>query len=246
MSSCRSYKNRLHSLINRRPNLSLEHVSLHSCLHHIRPYCSISTASLINEICLRRLLKSNYSCQFQEAEQIHKQQLLPTKSTFILGQYMITLQMNILRLYAIDKQYLSQIGEDICRMKIIFIGICTYSDFYSRNHSKQDGFVLMTSNQRLFLYDFKLKSHLQFDTGINIQCQIPINFREKTFDYHEQEHMISYHSRYKQYSHIFILLRIWPIWLSYVFIIEPNIFGQDLRQATITHEFLIIQNDKKW
>ena len=246
MSSSRSYRNRFHSLISRRPDLSIERLSLHSCLYHIRPYCSSSTASRINEICLRRLLKSNYSCQFHESKQIHKHQLLPTKSTFILGQYMFILQLNMLRLYVIDKQHLIEIGEDICQMKIVFIGICTFSDFHGRNRSKQDGFILMSSTRHLFLYDFKLQSRLNFQTGINIQCEIPVNFRDKSFDYHEQNHMISFHSRYKQHSHVFIVLRIWPSWLSYVFLIEPNIFGQDLRQAAITNEFLILQNDKKW
>jgi hypothetical protein len=243
MSSSRSYKNRIRSLISRRPNIPIEQLSLHTCLHHIRPYCSSSTASIINEISLRRLLKSNYSCQFQESEQISEHKLLPNKSTFILGHYMLTLQLNTLRLYIIDKNRLIFIDEDLCTVKIYFIGICTYSDFHRINSTKQDGFILMTADHRLFLYDFKLKSRMP-SNGICFQCEIPMKFLEKSFEYHEQNHMISIHTRYKQRSHLFILLRIWPRWLSYVFLIEPHIFGADLKQAAITHELLIVQNQK--
>jgi hypothetical protein len=244
-SSCLNhpYKNRIRALISRRPIIPIEKLSLHSCLYHIRPYCSLPTSAIINEICLRRLLKSNYSCQFQESDQISEHKLLPNKSTFILGHYMITLQLDTLHLYIIDKNRLILIGEDFCKVKIIFIGICTYSDYQRRNSSKQDGFILMTNDQRLFLYDFKLKSRTP-STGISFQCEIPVKFLGKSFEYHEQNHMISIHARYKQRSHLFILLRIWPHWLSYVFLIEPHIFGADLKQAAITHELLIIQNQR--
>ena len=244
-SLSRSNKNRIRSLISRRPHLPIENLSLYSCLHHIRPYCSISTSSLINEICLRRLLKSNYSCQFEESAQTSEHKLLPNKSTFILGHYMLTLQLNTLNLYIIDKHRLIPIGEDSCPAKVVFIGICTYSDFHGKHLSKQDGFILMTADQRLFLYDFKLKSRMP-STGIGFQCELPMNFREKSFEYHEQNHMISFHSRHKQRAHLFILLRIWPYWLSYVLLIEPQIFGADLKHVSITHELLIIQNDRKW
>ena len=76
MSSSRSYPNRVRSLVSRRPIISVDQLSLHSCLYHIRPYCSLSTASIINEICLRRLLKSNYSCQFQESDQTSELQII--------------------------------------------------------------------------------------------------------------------------------------------------------------------------
>ncbi|CAF0803770.1 unnamed protein product [Rotaria sordida] len=241
MSSFRS--NRIRSLINRRSNIPIEQLSLYSCLYHIRPYCSSSTTTIINEICLRRLLKSNYSCQFQESNQISEHKLLPNKSTFILGHYMLTLLLNNLRLYIINKNNLILIGEDLFTFKIVFIGICTYSDFQNRNFFKQDGFILMTADQRLFLYDFKLKLRMP-SNGICFQCEIPVKFLEKSFEYHEHTHMISIHTRYIQRSHLFILLRIWPHWLSYVFLIEPHIFGNDLKQATITHELLIVQNQR--
>ncbi|UJR31704.1 hypothetical protein I4U23_019184 [Adineta vaga] len=241
MSSSRS--NRIRCLISRRPESSIERLSLHSCLYHLRPYCSLSTSATINEICLRRLLKSNYSCQFQESDHISEQKLLPNKSTFILGRYMLTLQLNTLHLYVIDKHRLTLLGEDVCTIKIVFIGICTYSHFQKRNFAKQDGFILMTADQRLLLYDFKLKTRMP-TSGINFQCEIPVKFLEKSFDYHEQNHMISIHTRHKQRSHLFIIFRIWPQWLSYVFLVEPHIFGTDLKQATITHELLIVQNQR--
>jgi hypothetical protein len=156
---------------------------------------------------------------------------------------MLTLQLNTLHLYIIDKHRLILIGEDFCSIKIVFIGICTYSDFQRRNFSKQDGFILMTTDQRLFLYDFKLKSRTP-TTGICFQCEIPVKFLEKSFEYHEQNHMISIHTRYKQRGHLFILLRMWPCWLSYALLIEPHIFGADLKHVAITHELLIIQNQK--
>lgn len=243
MSSSRAYKNRIRSLISRRPNIPIEQLSLHSCLYHIRPYCSLSTSSIINEISLRRLLKSNYSCQFQESSQTSEHKLLPNKSTFILGHYMLTLQLDKLHLYIIDKHRLILLGEDLFTVKIVFIGICTYSDYQIKNYSKQDGFILMTADQRLFLYDFKLKSRMP-KTGISFQCEIPVKFLEKAFEYHEQNHMISIHTRYKQRSHLFIILRMWPRWLSYALLIEPHIFGTDLKQATITHELLITQNQR--
>jgi len=243
MSSSRLYKNRIRSLITRRPIIPIEQLSLHSCLYHIRPYCSLSTSAIINQISLRRLLKSNYSCQFQESDQKSEHKLLPNKSTFILGHYMLTLQLNTLQLYIIDKNRPILIGEDSCKIKIIFIGICTYSDYQRRNFTKQDGFILMTADQRLFLYDFKLKLRMP-SNGIYFQCEIPMKFLEKSFEYHEHNHMISIHTRYKQRSHIFILLRMWPQWLSYVFLVEPHIFGTDLKQAAITHELLITQNQR--
>lgn len=243
MSSSRSSRNRIRSLISRRPIVPIEQLSLHSCLYNIRPYCSVSTSSIINEICLRRLLKSNYLCQFQESSQTSEHKLLPNKSTFILGHYMLTLQLNTLHLYIIDKNRLILLGEDSCPVKVVFIGICTYNDYQQKNFSKQDGFILMTADQRLFLYDFKLKSRMP-PVGISFQCEIPVKFLEKSFEYHEQNHMISIHTRYKQRSHLFIILRIWPRWLSYVLLVEPHIFGADLKQATITHELLIIQNQR--
>ena len=246
MSSSRSsrlHRNRIRCLISRRPEIPIEHVSLHSCLHHLRPYCSLSTSALINEICLRRLMKSNYSCQFQESDQTSEHKLLANKCTFILGRYMLTLQQSTLHLYVIDKHRLILIGEDLCSVKIVFIGICTYGHFRSRNTSKQDGFILMTADQRLFLYDFKLRARTPA-SGICFQCEIPVKFLEKSFDYHEQNHMISIHTRHKQRSHLFIVLRIWPRWLSYVFLVEPHIFGADLKQAAITHELLIVQNQR--
>jgi hypothetical protein len=156
---------------------------------------------------------------------------------------MLTLQLNTLHLYVIDNNRLILIGEDLCQVRIVFIGICTYSDVQRRNVSKQDGFILMTADQRLFLYDFKLRSRMP-PTGICFQCEIPVKFLEKSFEYHEQNHMISIHTRYKQRSHLFILLRIWPRWLSYAFLVEPDIFGADIKQATITHELLIVQNQR--
>ncbi|CAF3300909.1 unnamed protein product [Rotaria sp. Silwood2] len=241
--SNRLCRNRIRSLISRQSIIPIEQLSLHSCLYHIRPYCSSSTSTIINEICLRRLLKSNYSCQFQESNQTSEHKLLPNKSTFILGHYMLTLQLNNLRLYVIDKNKLILIGEDLFTVKIVFIGICTYSDFQNRNLLKQDGFILMTADQHLFLYDFKLKLRMPLN-GICFQCEIPVKFLEKSFEYHEHNHTISIHTRYKQRSHLFILLRIWPRWLSYVFLIEPHIFGSDLKQAAITHELLIVQNQR--
>jgi hypothetical protein len=243
MSSFRSYRNRIRSLVSRRPIIPIEQSSLHSCLYHIRPYCSLPTAATINEICLRRLLKSNYSCQFEESDQKSEYKLLPNKSTFILGDYMLTLQLDTLHLYIIEKNRLILIGEDTCRIKIVFIGICTYSDFQQRNSSKQDGFILMTADHRLFLYDFKLKSRMP-STGISFQCENPVKFLEKSFEYHEQNHTISIHTRYKQRAHLFILLKIWPRWLSYVILVEPHIFGSDLKYAAITHELLIVQNQR--
>ena len=76
---------------------------------------------------------------------------------------MLTLQLNTLRLYIIERNRLLQIGEDSCTVKIVFIGICTYNDFQLRNASKKEGFILMTADHRLFLYDFKLKSRMPSD-----------------------------------------------------------------------------------
>ena len=239
----RSYRNRIRSLISRRPIVPIEKLSLHSCLYHIRPYSSLSTSAIINEICLRRLLKSNYLCQFQESNHIFEHKLLPNKSTFILGHFMLTLQLNHLQLYIIDQNNLILVGEDLCTVKIVFIGICTYTDIHRRNSSKKDGFILMTADQRLFLYDFKLQPRMP-PTGIHFQCEIPVKFLEKSFEYHEPSHIISIHTRYKQRSHLFVLLRIWPCWLSYVFLIEPHIFGTDLRQVALTHELVIVQNQR--
>ncbi|CAF1068593.1 unnamed protein product [Rotaria magnacalcarata] len=239
----RLFRNRVRCFISRQSGIPIEKLSLYACLYHIRPYCSSSTSTLINEICLRRLLKSNYSCEFQESQQTSEHKLLPNKSTFILGHYMITLQLNHLRLYIIDKNNLIFIAEDLFPVKIVFIGICTYTNFQNRNFVKQDGFILMTADQRLFLYDFKLKLRMP-SNGISFQCEMPVKFLEKSFEYHEAYHMISIHTRYKQRSHLFILLRIWPRWLSYIFLIEPQIFGSDLKQAAITHEFLIVQNQR--
>ena len=156
---------------------------------------------------------------------------------------MLTLHSNTLCLYVIDKHRLIFIGEDIFPVKIVFIGICTYSDFQSKNVSKQDGFILMTADQRLFLYDFKLKPRMP-PGGICFQCELPAKFLEKSFEYHEHNHMISIHTRHKQGSHLFILLRIWPRWQSYTFLVERHIFGADLKQAAITHELLITQNQR--
>lgn len=244
LSSSQTYKKRIRALTSRRPVISIEQSSLHSCLHHIRPYCSISTSSLINEICLRRLLKSNYSCQFRESDQPSEHKLLPNKSAFVLGRYMVTLQLEMLRSYMIEKNQLVLLGENHCDIKIIFIGICTFTDLHRKNFFKQDGFILMTADHRLFLYDFKLQSRMP-SSGISFQCEIPVKFLEKSFEYHEQNHMISIHTRYKQRSHLFILMRIWPQWLSYAFLVEPQIFGADLRHASITHELLIVQNQRK-
>ncbi|CAF1000454.1 unnamed protein product [Adineta ricciae] len=238
-----SRANQIRGLISRRPDVHIERLPLYSCLYHLRPYCSISTARAINEICLRRLLKSNYSCRFQESDHISAHQLLSNKSTFILGRYMLTLQLNALRLYIIDTSRLVLLGEDICTVKIVFIGMCTYSHFEKRNFAKQDGFILMTADQRLFLYDYKLKSCMP-TSGICFQCEFPVKFLEKSFDYHEQNHMISIHTKHKQRSHLFIILRMWPRWLSYVFLVEPHVFGADLKQATITHELLIVQSQR--
>lgn len=243
-TSSHSYKKRIRALTSRRPVIPIEQLSLHSCLQHIRPYCSLSTSAIINEICLRRLLKSNYSCQFQESDQTSEHKLLPNKSTFILGRYMLTLQLEMLHLYIIEKNRLVLIGENPCAIKIVFIGICTFSDLHRKNASKQDGFILMTADHRLFLYDFKLQSRMP-PSGVSFQCEIPVKFLEKSFEYHEQHHMISIHTRYKQRSHLFILMRIWPHWLSYVFLVEPQIFGADIRHATITHELLIVQDQRK-
>lgn len=241
--SSRSYRNRIRCLISRQSTIPIEQLSLYSCLYHIRPYCSSSTATNINETCLRRLLKSNYSCRFEESQKINEHKLLPNKSTFILGHYMLTLQLNNLRLYIIDKNNLVFINEGLFPVKIVFIGICTYADFQNRNSLKNDGFILMTADQRLFLYDLKLKLRMP-SNGISFQCEIPVKFLEKSFEYHEQNHMISIHARYKQRSHLFIILRMWPRWLSYVFLIEPHIFGNDLKQTAITHELLIVQNQQ--
>ena len=241
--SSRSYYYRIRALISRRPNLPIAQLSLHSCLYHLRPYCSSATSSHVNELCLRRLLTSNYACQFRESGQTSEHKLLTNKSTFILGHYMLTLHMNSLCLSVIDKHRLIFIAEDLFPVKIVFIGICTYGDFQSKNFSKQDGFILMTADQRLFLYDFKLKSRMP-SAGICFQCEVPAKFLEKSFEYHEHNHMISIHTRHKQGSHLFILLRIWPRWQSYVFLVERHIFGSDLKQAAITHELLITQNQR--
>jgi hypothetical protein len=207
MSSFRSYRNRIRSLVSRRPIIPIDQSSLHSCLYHIRPYCSLPTAATINEICLRRLLKSNYSCQFQESDQTSEYKLLPNKSTFILGHYMLTLQLDTLHLYIIDKNHLILIGEDTCRVKIVFIGICTYNDFQRRNSFKQDGFILMTADHRLFLYDFKLKSRMP-SNGISFQCEIPVKFLEKTFEYHEKNNSIEY---YLSIAAIYILFIVFSM-----------------------------------
>ena len=222
---------------------SLEKLSLYACLYHVRPYHLRSHSSEINRLCLRRLLKSNYLCQFEESKEIAEHKILVNKSTFILGNFMLIVYMNQLNLYTIDQNRLVFVAEEICPVKIVFVGICTYTDFSSKFISKRDGFILMTADQRLFLYDFKLKSRMN-SNGISFQCEIPVKFLEKSFEYHEQNHLISIHTRYKHGAHLFILFRIWPRWLSYVFLVERSIFGEDLKLAAVTHELLITQNQR--
>lgn len=237
-------RNSLRALTRQHSSHSLEHLPLHSYLYHMRPYSSLSTIANTNGFYLRRLLKSNYRCQFEESDPTIAPKLHTNKSTFILGRYMLTVHMNRLQLFSISDHRLLLIGEDHCQVKIVFIGICTYSDLHGKCPVKQDGFILMTADQRFLLYDFKLKSRLSSSKGISFQCELPLRFTEKAFEYHEQNQMISIHARYKQNSHAFVLLRLWPRWLSYVMLIQPEIFGTDMKQAAITHEFLIVQTKR--
>jgi hypothetical protein len=244
LSSSRCQHRRMRMLISQRSCQPTEHVSIHTYLYHIRSYCSSWTRSTMNEIYLRRLLKSNYACQYQESSNpTSEHRLLTNKSTFILGQYMLTLHSDTLQLYSIDQHRLTFIDEQVCTMKIVFVGICTYSHFQTSTYVKQDGFVLMTADQRLLLYDFKLQSRMPLN-GISFQCDLPVKFPEKSFEYHEENHMISIHTRYKHGSHVFIVIRLWPCWLSYVFVVDRHIFGRHLKQAAITHELLIVQNQQ--
>ena len=102
----------------------------------------------------------------------------------------------------------------------------------------------MTADQRLLLYDFKLKSRLSDRDAISFQCELSVKFSERTFEYHQDNHMISIHARYRQHAHLFILFRLWPRWLSYVMLIERDIFGAEMKQVSITSEFLIVQNQR--
>lgn len=236
--------NPLRSLTHRHTRHSFDEIPLHSYLYQIRPYSNLSTVANVNGFYLRRLLKSNYSCRFERSDSNFTAKLQTNKSTFILGRYLITLHMHNLQLYSISHRRLSFINEDRCEKKIVFIGVCTYNDLHRHIPFGQDGFILMTSDQRLLLYDFKLKSRLTDRQGISFACELSLKSYEKAFEYHEQTHMISIHARRPPHSHVFILFRLWPRWLSYVMLIERDIFGTDMKQVSITSEFLIVQNQR--
>lgn len=239
-SSCPS-RRRISALTSRHSHRYIERLSFYSCLYHVRPYDMFSRSFRINEHCVRRSLRDDGSFRFEEAKQENQHKILKDRSTFILGNFIITLFLERLRLYLIDNHRIIHIGEDHFKPSITFIEICTFAGVGSQIPIKRDGFIMMTSDRRLYLYDFNLQAQKPIPC-VSFQCQLPMKVFDRTFEYYQQNYSLVIHGLTMDNLHMFVVFELWPCWLSYVFIVEPAIFGEDFVKASVTNEFLIILN----
>ncbi|CAF0781001.1 unnamed protein product [Didymodactylos carnosus] len=256
-------------LFNKLPRNRIEQDSIFSSIY-TRQYSTFGTSNTINETSYRRMLKTS---QYQYKKQMSTPTRLTCGSTYFLGNYVIT-TVPYLQLYAISTKITDKnrclsspstnnisnslvfIGKDEqCRCKLELSARVEYCDIdqtSSKSNLVRDGFILVTKDAKLLLYSLNLEK--RSNNIIHLKCSpYTFTFRDNAFIHCDEKHLLIFHCLIKQVTnterHLFYVLKTYPMWLSYAFVITNNIFNDPvlgkITNVSLTTEFLIVQYKRK-